>query len=768
MLLAKCENVAKEQPCSLLWSIPLQRKNNADHATRNTLQTFNQYNMETTKMKIEYRRQVDSETAPWQLLTNIDELLWNGVYALRVTDDDGTHNLPFRFGNDDTVTVVVKDHAHEGMLENGRTVVQTITRVDRTTGSVYLYTRTRYNAGGEHCWSYWTLAGEGNAALDIPTASRTSLGTIIVGDGLSVDANGKVSVAAGSIGEEQLTAEVTSKIASMRKTLQHAGSFAVNDGIVLHTGALVENSTPYSGTSFSAYTDKILSNGELLIANEDYSISSYKIFDGEQEITFVNHLQDSHFRLPENGHCYQFEFKKNDASAFVNSELPAVIKYFQRNPIMWSANSHMDNYTAPGTYNIHGDRTNRADGLPIYNTGSFSARLTVLVSNNCVTQVLTLLNVGGSDGNVYTRTRQDGTWQPWGKLQTNVEVGAIGLGQSRTFDDLTDNGIYSGANVYPTGTDEYGNPIIAYETFVLVVINAYLTGGGISQLKYSLLPEGIATVTTREKTGDMWSGWKDIADIKDGTVTAEKLCAEVREKVYNPLRPLYIATGAEYNDTGADVAKTAPWGETVIHKAGHYYLNGLGDITEAEMMDIYNYKDVIYRLDCPRILQNKKARTIFPCPQNALESILGSRKLNGLYSFYASSIEELDFHFSSQIEFNKGRLLPASEYLSNTFANCAKLRNIGGINCASVTQFYDTFGGCTSLEQVRLYNVAKNLSLASSSKISKASILYIVQYAAPASAITVTLHPDAYARLANDAEIVAALEAQPLVSLASA
>ena len=36
--------------------------------------------METTKMKIEYRKQIDSETAPWQLLTNIDELLWNGVY----------------------------------------------------------------------------------------------------------------------------------------------------------------------------------------------------------------------------------------------------------------------------------------------------------------------------------------------------------------------------------------------------------------------------------------------------------------------------------------------------------------------------------------------------------------------------------------------------------------------------------------------------------------------------------------------------------------
>ena len=36
------------------------------------------------------------------------------------------------------------------------------------------------------------------------------------------------------------------------------------------------------------------------------------------------------------------------------------------------------------------------------------------------------------------------------------------------------------------------------------------------------------------------------------------------------------------------------------------------------------------------------------------------------------------------------------------------------------------------------------------------------------SAITLALHPDAYARLANDADIVAALEAQPMISLVSA
>ena len=48
------------------------------------------------------------------------------------------------------------------------------------------------------------------------------------------------------------------------------------------------------------------------------------------------------------------------------------------------------------------------------------------------------------------------------------------------------------------------------------------------------------------------------------------------------------------------------------------------------------------------------------------------------------------------------------------------------------------------------------------------TIKYAIVNANPSSAISVTLHHDAYARLADDAEIVAALEAQPLVSLVSA
>ena len=64
--------------------------------------------------------------------------------------------------------------------------------------------------------------------------------------------------------------------------------------------------------------------------------------------------------------------------------------------------------------------------------------------------------------------------------------------------------------------------------------------------------------------------------------------------------------------------------------------------------------------------------------------------------------------------------------------------------------------------------VEKCQTLEKELQISKDSVLYAVQTASPSSAITITLHPDAYARFSNDADVVAALEAQPLVSLVSA
>ena len=731
--------------------------------------------MKTAKMKIEYRKQIDSETAPWQLLTNIDELLWNGVYALRVTDDDGSHNLPFHFGNDDTVTIVVKDHSHEGMLQDGRTVVQTITRVERSTGKVFVYTRTRYNVDGVPNWNYWALATEGEATIEIPKATKASIGGVMVGDGLSVDGDGILSIADNSIDATKLSTGINTKINDATGALEFTNQLVFNESLRLSYGALVDNGSPYSGTTYTVYTDKIPNNGELLVLNAPYSISSIKILNGEQQVAYYDNLHLSQYQLDGDARHYQFEFKKNNALPFTNDELHKVIKLFQRKPFVWNANSHIDNFIAAGTYFITGTRTNTADGLPINNTGAIDARLTVLSNGNCVTQLLALLNAGGGDGNIYVRTRQGNNWGMWGKLQTNVEVGAIGLGRERTFDNFTDNGIYSGANVLATGVGENGYPLTDYENFVLIVINAYLTGDGITQLKYSLMPNGTTSVATRVKVDDEWSewgAWGAAANVGNGEVTADKLSADVREKIESPLRPLYIAAGAEYNDSGADIIKTTPWGESVTHKAGHYYLNGLGDITEAQMMEIYNYRDIVFNLDCSRIAQQLPVRTIFSAyiKGGSITQSFTNCKLQGFYTFFGcENLEVLVFSRSTRgLESTALDLLPATSFLESTFENCNSLRIVAGLNCAELASFKKVFDGCSSLQEVRLYKIAANVSFVSSANISKNSVLYIVTHAAPSSAITITLHPNAFARLSNDADIVAALEAQPLVSLVSA
>lgn len=62
----------------------------------------------------------------------------------------------------------------------------------------------------------------------------------------------------------------------------------------------------------------------------------------------------------------------------------------------------------------------------------------------------------------------------------------------------------------------------------------------------------------------------------------------------DPMHYAYVTAGAEYNDTGKDIVKIAPWEDladddadkTVIHKAGYWYLNGLGDLTNNDMSHI--------------------------------------------------------------------------------------------------------------------------------------------------------------------------------------
>ena len=123
--------------------------------------------------------------------------------------------------------------------------------------------------------------------------------------------------------------------------------------------------------------------------------------------------------------------------------------------------TNMNDFVTDGIYNISGEHTRNDDNLPINNTGgghTFSGRLSVFdsslpdtgndIKDCCLTQLLTLSNRVGGDGNMYIRNgsgldKENLLWSNWGKLQTNVEVGLLHIEELY---DYIDNGIYSGVS----------------------------------------------------------------------------------------------------------------------------------------------------------------------------------------------------------------------------------------------------------------------------------------------------------------------------------
>lgn len=419
-----------------------------------------------------------------------------------------------------------------------------------------------------------------------------------------------------------------------------------------------------------------------------------------------------------------------------------------------------------------------------------------------VGQTLVLAACDGATVEILSRTAEKQAhgfvWQPWSRMSQNIELGEV-----TSLDDYTESGTYKG--VFTDGQKKY-------ETFIMVIINNAPVAEAmgkvrcISQFKYALGTDSNFSYKTRTGRGDddiEWGDWVDLgaattSDIQDCAITAQKLSTDLLAQINNntaaitaertramgkeellnnayetektralqaeaeaiekgkqlALRALFVAAGAEYNDSGTDKTKTAPWGEAVTHKAGHYYLNGLGDITEEQMVRIYNAPhNGIYA----GAYQGANIRTAF-LKRTGAQRPLTSINLDNWFN--ESSVETVGVN---------GLFYTRSVSYVRAFSECTKLKHIlfNPIVCSSAV-VSNMFSNCTLLQTVKLRDLSADLSLGQSANISKESVLYIVQNALPTSAMTITLHPDAYARLADDADIVSALEAQPLVSLVSA
>ena len=231
----------------------------------------------------------------------------------------------------------------------------------------------------------------------------------------------------------------------------------------------------------------------------------------------------------------------------------------------------------------------------------------------------------------------------------------------------------------------------------------------------------------------------------------------------DPMHYAYEAAGAEYNDTGADIVKTTPWadmidddytgdyGKTVIHKAGYWYLNGLGDITNEEIRKIYQTTS---NFPTSNYLNAYFSWVDFRTNFKGVRPLSGWAVLNcvgiadGSNNFIILDLSNLkSVYVSSMTKINKIKHILGDEFFFNTPQN------------------FDTD---LDLITARFNQLSKNIYIGKSSVLSVKSVLYMIQNEAATSPITITLHADVYARAMANADILAALEAHPNVSLASA
>ena len=94
-------------------------------------------------------------------------------------------------------------------------------------------------------------------------------------------------------------------------------------------------------------------------------------------------------------------------------------------------------------------------------------------------------------------------------------------------------------------------------------------------------------------------------------------------------------------------------------------------------------------------------------------------------------------------------LMPSN--VKDTFRYCMSLRLIDGtIDLSGITGDIQLCHRCTALEEIRIKSLKSNIFFADSPLLSLTSIQYMVDNAANTSPITITLHPDAYARVTEE------------------
>lgn len=102
------------------------------------------------------------------------------------------------------------------------------------------------------------------------------------------------------------------------------------------------------------------------------------------------------------------------------------------------------------------------------------------------------------------------------------------------------------------------------------------------------------------------------------------------------------------------------------------------------------------------------------------------------------------------------------------FSRCYSLVSVPLFDTSSVTSMSNMFYYCYSLAYINLNNLKISVDVSATSLLEKSSLLYMIENASSVSSCTIKLSAHCYNKYSSDPDVVAALSAQPLVSLASA
>lgn len=190
---------------------------------------------------------------------------------------------------------------------------------------------------------------------------------------------------------------------------------------------------------------------------------------------------------------------------------------------------------------------------------------------------------------------------------------------------------------------------------------------------------------------------------------------------------------------------------------GYFEHNGLKDITVEQMEAIYEYgRDFCPHMPLQHILGLLRTN-LLPYAANLQFNYLPPRAF-----FEASSLETVRVS-PDNVNLYTARCVSGAD---RAFYSCSNLREIRGAftlsNLSALPSYM--FYGCSKLETLKLISLNFNINLSTLKSLSAESVLYMIEHRDYRKAITITLHPEAYARVTDE---IFAAAAEKQITIAS-